>query len=136
MNQPFERKAQLVGNEIYKTKARQNPDWDYDEKKKARGQSLVTARRRIGARKVTIDVTPREWEAIQMGAVSTTRLQTILRNTDPEVIRAYATPRASTILSAPQQKRAITLLKAGYSPAEIAKAVGVPVKSINNLDRG
>ena len=134
MNQPFERRAQLVGEEIYKLKKSQNgDDWDYEDRKKAKGQALVTARLRVGAKKKPIDITPREWEAIQMNAISPTMLTNLLRSTDPDVIRAYATPRHTLGLSPGQQSRAFALKKAGYTSAEIASAVGVSVSAINNL---
>lgn len=132
MNQPFERRAQIIGEEIYKLKkANATEEWDYEERKKAKGQALVTARLRVGAKKRTIDITPREWEAIQMNAVSPTMIQRILRATDPETIRAYATPRHSKGMSPAQVSRTIALKKAGYTAAEIASALGVSVNAVN-----
>lgn len=133
---PLERKAQLVGNEIYKAKVESTPDMSYADKQKARGQSIQSARSRLKSSKQVIEITPREWEAIEMGAISTTRLKGILRNADMDVVRSYATPRAvRTALSTGKASRAKALLKGGYTNAEVANVLGVPVSQIRDLEK-
>jgi DNA-binding CsgD family transcriptional regulator len=131
---PIERKAQILGEEIYKSK--KDDDMSAPERKKWRGRSLVLAQARLDSAKPKIDITPREWEAIEMGAISPTRLRSILRNADMDLVRTYATPRATRAsLSSGKQSRAQSLLKAGYTAIEVASAIGVPVNQIHNMNK-
>ena len=133
---PIERKAQLLGGEIYKSKVDANPGMSNSQKKKEKGRSLVLARTRLDATKPVIKITPREWEAIEMGAVSPTRLKGILRNADMDAVRTYATPRAARGgLSTAKTSRALALIKSGYTAAEVASAIGVPVSQIRIINK-
>ncbi|MCK5611813.1 helix-turn-helix domain-containing protein, partial [Candidatus Pacearchaeota archaeon] len=135
-HRPIERKAQILGGEIYKAQVVANPGMSGVEKKTAKGRALVLARIRLGATKPVIKITPREWEAVEMGAVSQTRLKGILRNADMDAVRTYATPRAVRGgLSTAKTTRARSLIKAGYTAAEIASAIGVPVSQIRTIDK-
>ena len=135
-HRPIERKAQILGGEIYKAQVDANPGMSKKEKRTARGRSLVLARTRLDATKPVIKITPREWEAIEMGAVSQTKLKGILRNADMDAVRTYATPRAVRgALSTAKTTRAKSLIKAGYTAAEIAAAIGVPVSQIRTMEK-
>lgn len=133
-NQPLERKAQLVAKAILDSKRANSPAMSKADLQKERGRSLIIARSRIGAKKPLIEITPREWQAIQMGALTPTRLTQILRNADMDKVKALATPRTTQGLSSGQTLRAKTLLAAGYSNAEVASAIGGSVSQINNID--
>ena len=105
------------------------------EKAKWKGRSNALATARLDAAKPKVDITPREWEAIDMGAVSKTRLKGILRNADMDQVRQYATPRAAQAgLSTGKKTRALNLLKNGYTTAEVANALGVPVSQVRDMD--
>jgi transcriptional regulator with XRE-family HTH domain/DNA-binding CsgD family transcriptional regulator len=133
---PIERKAQLLAAEIYKAKVDSDPAMSKKDKKTWKGRSLVVARSRLGHPKPTIDITQREWTAIEMGAVSPTRLKGILRNADMDKVRQYATPRAIREgLSGGKKTRATRLLGQGYTTAEVAAALGVPVSQVQNIDK-
>jgi len=132
---PIERKAQILGSEIYKRKVESAPDMSRADKKKERGRSIALARVRLDASKPVIKITPREWTAIEMGAVSGTRLKALLQNADMDVVRGYATPRvAKAALSSGKKSRARSLVKAGYTSAEIAAALGVPVYQVREIN--
>ena len=133
-NQPLERKAQLVAAEMVRAQQRTNPSMSRSDLQTAKGKALVVARTRIGAKKPTIQITPREWEGIQMGAVSPTKLKRILRNSDMEHIKQLATPRDNRGLSTGKVQRARLLLQSGYSAAEVAVAIGASQSQIINLD--
>lgn len=135
-SRPMQRKAQLLGGEIYRQKVDGTPNMSNREKMKWKGRSLRLAQKRLDAAKPTIDITPREWEAIEMGAISKTRLKSILRNADMDVVRQYATPRAlKGGLSTGKKTRALNLLKNGYTNAEVAQALGVPVNQIATMEK-
>lgn len=134
-NAPLERQAQLVANEVVKTKKRANPGMDSDDLKKIKTQALNEARVRTGAKKQQIDITPKEWEAIQAGAISNNKLDKILNNTDLDKIKKLATPRSSITMTPAKERRAKSMLSSGYTQAEIADALGVSVSSIASIGR-
>jgi hypothetical protein len=131
---PLERKAQLIAGTLYRSKISETPGMSRAQKKDARARALGLARARVGVKKPIIDITDREWEAIQMGAVSPTKLRRILQNADADRVRMLATPRAANTIPGGKENRIRTLLELGYTQAEVAQAVGVSVSQINNLD--
>ena len=125
-HQPIERKAQLVAGEMVRTKKLQHPDMSYADVSAEKARSLAVARERIGVPRPVINITPREWEAIQMGAISTTKLEHILRSADQEQVKALATPRTTkSAVPQPKKNKARVLLNNGYTIAEVARAIGV-----------
>ena len=131
-NEPRERQAQIVANTVVSSKRKANPDMERSEVKRLKAQALNAARARTGAKKTRIDITDKEWEAIQAGAVSTHKLREILRNSDKDRVRDLATPKQQKSMSATQTARARAMLNSGYTQAEVADALGVSVSTINN----
>lgn len=130
---PNERRAQLVTSKIMETKIRDNPSLkdDRDERKKVTAQVLDEQRRRVGGRKQRIEITQREWDAIEAGALSNSKLSDILKNTDLDTIKKYAIPRESTGLSKSQISLAKSLLANDrYTQAEVADRLGVSVSTL------
>lgn len=84
----------------------------------------------------SIDITDREWEAIQAGAISETKLKKILDNTDIDTLRERITPRSSTTLSPAKINKAKSMSASNYSLKEIADALGVSVSTISNYLKG
>lgn len=135
-SRPVERKAQIIGGEIFKAQKDANPGMSYAQEQKEKGRAIITARTRLQARKPVIQITTREWEAIEAGAVTPTRLRGILRNADMDVVRGHATPRAfKAALSTGKQARAKALIDSGYTAIEVARALGVSVSQIHNMDK-
>jgi len=132
-NAPLERQAQILANTVISAKREANPDMDSSDLKKIKGQALAEARTRLNAKKQRIDITDREWEAIQSGAVSTNTLTQILSNTDLDKVKQLATPRTSSSLTKAKQAKAELMLAAGYTQAEIANHLGVSASTISKL---
>lgn len=132
-NAPRERQAQITANVVVKIKKQSNPDINKKEEKRLRQQALSAARQRFGAsrREVQVNITDREWDAIQSGAVSNSLLMRILANTDMDAVRQRAMPRDDQALSAARQRRIKNLLAAGYTVAEVADSVGVSASTVN-----
>jgi hypothetical protein len=131
MNAPRERQAQVVANAIYKRKLESHPEMEEAEQKKLKSKALAEARMRLQAGKDKITIEPREWEAIQAGAVSNNVLKQILDNTDVEKIKELATPREKPVMSAALKNRAMLLLRGDkYTLAEVADQLGVPVSTL------
>lgn len=138
-NAPKERAAQIIANQIVRTKLKDYPDIDKDHEKKMRQQEIQRARAKVGANKknVMVSITPKEWEAIQAGAISTTKLTDILNNTDLDVVRKYATPRDSKSIISDAKRASIQskLASGRYTIAEIAEAEGVSVSTVSKINR-
>lgn len=124
-NAPKERQAQLMANTIVSAKKKANPDMSKKEIKKASQQALTSSRTRVGAHRTKIDITPKEWEAIQSGAISSNKLTQIIKYVDSDQLRQLATPRATSELSTAKQNKIQAMKNSGYTNAEIAKALGV-----------
>ena len=129
-NRPRERQAQIFANNTVAMKRKANPDMDAAELKKIKGQALAAARARMDARKTRIEITPREWDAIQAGAVSANKLVQILDNADLDQIKRLATPKVEIKMTPTKQSRAKAMLESGYTQADVAKALGVSVTTL------
>lgn len=131
-SKPLERKAQLIANARVKIQVDANPGMDRDEQKKIERRALAEARARVGANKSTVNITPKEWEAIQARAISSNMLSEIMKNGDLDQIKEYSMPRAKTTLSRAKITRAKSMKSSGnYTVAEIADALGVSVSTVN-----
>lgn len=133
-NAPLERQAQLYANTQLEVKKRDNPGLkdDYDALKKEKGRLLTTARLRVGAGKQNIQITEREWEAIQAGAISSNFLKQIMANTDMDKLKQLALPKSKTTLSSAQLSRIKSMIDSGYTQSQIATALGVSISTIIN----
>lgn len=133
-NRPRERQAQLIANSTVKMRRQDNPNLDDDTRKKIERQALADARSRTGADKqsVIIDISPREWEAIQAGAISNNKLTEILRDVDLDKVREQATPKSKVLMTSAKTSRAQAMLASGFTRADVAEALGV---SLSTLDR-
>lgn len=129
-NRPRERQAQLIANANFKAKRDANPDMDDAEEKKVKYQALEEARIRTGAKKELVEITDREWEAIQAGAITNNRLTDILKNSDLDRIRELATPRTNVVMTPTKIARAKAMANSGYTQAEIADALGVSLGTL------
>lgn len=135
-NAPRERQAQTIANSVVNAKKLANPDMKKEEIKKISQQELTKARAMVGAKREPIVVTDKEWEAIQAGAISESRLTQILNHTDIDVIREKATPRTTTTLSSAKISRITRMNAMGYSMSQIAKTLGVSTSTVNKYLNG
>jgi len=131
-NAPLERQAQVLANAVYRQKLQANPEMEPSEKKKLRAQALEAARVRTGAKKERIEISPQEWAAIQAGAISNNKLNQILSNADLDQVKKLATPKPDLLMSSAKKNRALTLLRAGYTQAEVADALGVSLSTLKD----
>lgn len=137
-NAPRERQAQAIANSVVKAKTTANPDMGKDEVKKLRDRELHKARESVGAdsKGSKFTLTDREWEAIQAGAISDSRLTSILRYTDDSEIRQRATPRTVSTLSSAQVNRIKALAANGHTNQEIADIMGKSTSTISKYLKG
>jgi DNA-binding CsgD family transcriptional regulator len=131
-NAPRERRAQAIANASVAAKKKANPDMTKSEIKKENQRAIISARTLVGAKRTTIKVTDREWEAIQAGAISENVLSQIINHVSIDDLRQRATPRATTSLSTAKINKISSMNASGYSTAEIAKAIGVSASTVSN----
>lgn len=133
-NAPRERQALIVANANYEAKLAANPEYknNNEKKKKIRGQSIQDARQQVGAKKKRINIEPKEWEAIQAGAITNNKLIQILNNADPDKLKELAMPSNSRSVSDAKIARMKAMAVSGYSLKEIAEAVGVSPSTVAN----
>ena len=130
-NAPLERRAQMLANRNVQLKKEANPDMDNDSLKRLRGQELNRARLRVGAKKQRVDISDKEWEAIQAGAIRTNMLTDIVNNTDSDKLKQLATPRTMLTMTPAKIALAKSRIDAGYSLAEVADSLGVSASTIS-----
>lgn len=109
------------------------------DESKIRQQALSKYRDEVGSvsrKDRAIKITDREWEAIQAGAISETKLKAILNNTDIDELRQRATPKLANGLSSSQISRCKSLASSGYTLAEIAKKMGKSSSTISKYLKG
>lgn len=129
-NRPLERQAQVIANAEVGARKRANPDMGPDELRKLSNQALIKARARTGAGKHHFDITQEEWNAIQAGAISKSKLEDILNYGNLDTIKKLATPRAARQLSTHQRSKAQRLFANGYTQAEVADQLGIALSTL------
>ena len=144
LNAPRERYAQIkaTGEVNAKKQAYQESTGSKmktSDVKKASQQALTKYREEAGSvsrSKRSIKITDKEWEAIQAGAIPKTDLIKILNNSDPDVLRDKATPKATNTISAAKQTRIKNLNASGKTIAEIASALNVSASTVQKYLKG
>jgi len=132
-NAPRERQAQLAANSEVDARRAANPNLSDDRVKKIKSQALNAARRKFGAQAARIEITDKEWEAIQRGAIADTKLSKIFQKADQGAIRQKATPRATTVVPPAKRQRVLNMRKYGHNTGEIARALGMPESQVNRI---
>ena len=137
-NAPRERIAQVIANSKIKAMQQDNPQLDKKDLKKARQIAIYEARSSVGAsgKETRITISDREWEAIQAGAITDTKLSQILRYADADAVRQRATPRTMNTLSSAKISKIKSMAASGYTNAEIAAACGCSTSSVSKCING
>ena len=137
-NAPRERQAHVIAGTRARTRKEANPDITKKEYKRLQAQELTRARAEVGSRgkDTRITISDREWEAIQSGAISSTMLEKILMHSDPDTLRALATPRSATTLTPAKEAKIKNMSDSGYTLAEIASALGISTSTVSNVVNG
>lgn len=129
-NAPKERKAQMIANT--EVKAKQN---EYDltkaELKKVKQKALTEARNKVGAKRVPIDISDKEWNAIQAGAITDTQLTKILKYADMDKLKERAMPKTTNSLSEAKISKIQAMKGSGYTTSEIAQSIGVSTSTVS-----
>lgn len=165
MNKGVERAAQRQANVAVKEYKQRlidaakasNPDLDSDGIKavlkshkddisKKGTQALTAARADLGGKsrkERNIEITDDEWKAIQAGAISNSKLEQILNNSDPDSLRSKATPKAAVEITDVQLGKVMSMLNEKnpdgtlkWTQGAIKAATGVSISSIQKIKKG
>lgn len=140
LNKTRERAAQRMANAEVNAK-KQAYEQEHGAKmkpkdvKKISQQAISKYREEVSSvkrRDRSIEITDREWDAIQAGAISENKLKSILDNADVDSLRQRATPRTTTTLSTAKVNRIKAMKASNYSTSEIAAALGVSSSTVSN----
>ena len=129
-NAPRERQAQLRANNNFRKKKKEREDLEPDDIKKLKNQCLAEAREACGAKSQKINITPREWEAIENRALSGTKIEKIISKADTAQVMKYAIPKEGMKLSAAKQARIRAMGRQGVDTASIAEALGISTATV------
>jgi hypothetical protein len=129
-NAPREKQAQLLANAHVAQRRQANPHMDPAELKKIKTLALNEARIRTGAKRHKVPISQTEWDAIQAGAITTDKLNRILKNTDIETVKKLAMPRHTPKMTNTMKSRAKQMLDSGATQAQVADALGVGLTTL------
>lgn len=132
MNAPKERLAQAIASKKMEVYIKENDDLTKEQIKKKRNKVLAEARAQTGTDRQRVELTPKEVEAIKAGAISNALMLDIFNNADQDKLKKAFTPKTPRGMTAAQKSKAKRLLRAGYTQADVAEALGVSVSTINN----
>lgn len=139
LNKLRERAATRLAASEVKAKEQAGVFETKSDKKKASQQAVTKYRQEVGSvarRERNIVITDREWEAIQAGAVSESKLKRILNNADMTALRERTTPRSTTALSPAKVAKAKSMLNSNYTIGDIAKSLGVSPSTVSKYLKG
>lgn len=123
-NKPKERLATRLAAAEIREKQRKDPSLSGEDLRKVSQRSITKYRQEVGAIKRSersIKITDKEWEAIQAGAISDNKLKIILDNSDPDILREKAMPKASKTPNSSQIARMKALSNSNFTINEIAE---------------
>lgn len=138
LNRTRERAAQRMANAEIQAKKQAN-QIDSSDVKKASQRALTKYRSEVGSIKRkdrNINITDKEWEAIQAGAISETKLKQILDNTDIDKLRERATPRTTKSLSQAKVNRIKAYSGSNFTIEQIASKMGVSTSTVAKYLKG
>ena len=135
---PKERQAQLIAKSIMMAKEQADPSLkekdNFDKRKKLAAKALENARDIVNGgthkKRYRIDISDREWEAIQAGAISDTQFRKVLRYADTSEIKKRALPRETAGMKPSTRSRARLMLNAGYAPSTVASELDISLETL------
>lgn len=130
--------TRLAASEI-KRKKDANPDLKGEDLRKVSQRSITKYREEVGSvsrRERNIQISDKEWEAIQAGAISENKLKRILNNSDPDSLRQKAMPKASNGLNSAQVARIKAMKDSNFTLSQIAEKMNLSPSTISKYLKG
>ncbi len=138
-NSVRERTAVRLASSEIKTRKEADPDMKPGDLKKLSQRTLSKYRTEVGSvsrRARAIQITDKEWEAIQAGAISDRKLKQILDNSDPDTLRQRAMPKASSSLNTAQINRIKAMSNSNFTLNQIAEKMGISPSTVSKYLKG
>lgn len=131
-NAPLERRALALAQATVELE-RQNSSGGMTkgEFSKRMDKEVKRAREILGAKRNPIEITDKEWEAIQSGAVAKTNLKEIFKYVDSDRLRELALPKERKTLAPTYVNTVKAMINRGYSLAEVADRFGISVSTLS-----
>lgn len=129
-NAPLERRAQGLA-QMQVELAKQNQDMSRAEESKMLDKELKRAREIVGASRYRINISDKEWEAIQSGAVPKTTQQEIFKFADNDRLYELAMPKTQVTLSKAYISAAKSMINRGYTIEEVASRFEVSPSTLS-----
>ena len=135
----YEATADMIANENYKAWLWSDDNFylTSEQQSKQRQRLMTQARMQVGLpSRITIEITPKEWEAIQAGAIGSSKLHKLLTRADIDVVKSYATPRKTRALTLTQINKIKSYKGQGKTNEQIAEALGINVSTVIKYSEG
>jgi DNA-binding CsgD family transcriptional regulator len=133
-HKPLERKVQAMADvKLYELKM-DHPEYDKQTLKKHRAKMVTEIRQRMGTQKERPVLTTDEWNAVQAGAMHSTKINQLFSLMDVDTVREYATPKNyQSKLTKGEIAYAKSLMNSKiYTQAQIAEFLNVSVSTLRN----
>ena len=138
-NKPKERLATRLAAAEIKRKQQADPSLKGEDLRKVSQRAITKYREEVGSIKRSarsIKITDKEWEAIQAGAISDNRLKIILDNSDPDILRERAMPKAGKSPTNAQVARMKALANSNFTIKEIAEKMNLSSSTVSKYLKG
>ena len=136
-NAPRERIAQLRASMNYAIKKNEIEDLDKEHAQKLKNQCIAEARFACSTQKQKIQITPKQWEAIENHAISGSKAEMIIKKVDSKDVLQYALPKEGRTI--PESKKSLIramMRNPGVTAAEVAEQLGVSVSTVQKYSTG
>ena len=130
--------TRLAASEI-KRKQDANSDLKGEDLRKVSQRAITKYREQVGSIKRSdrsIEITPMEWQAIQSGAISETKLKAILDNSNPDILRQMSMPKVTKSPTISQVAMIKALANSNFTLQQIAAKTGYSVSTITKYLKG
>ena len=134
LNSIKERQAnRLTASEMERRKEL-NPNMTKEEERKIKQRLITKYRSELGSvsrRERNINITDKEWEAIQAGAISNHKLTQILNNSNPDELRQRAMPKNMPVISQTMINRMKAMRNSNFTLDDISTKLGISKSTIS-----
>ena len=130
---PIEREAQRQASYIVRAKVEEFGGWDSvddDQLKKIKKQALDGTRARLGSKRPELKLSPKEWEAVDNGALTKSTIQELMDRLDSDYLREKAIPSTKGKIPASKLSRMRNMLARGYTIKEISESLNISISTI------
>lgn len=135
---PIERKAQIIAKSVLDDKRQKAGAGVLTKAEQARirSQALAKARASLGGSRPKVHLTDKQWEAVDKGAISKSKITQLLRFMPAEEVREHALPKKRAAVSQSQVNLMIAWKASGYTNGEIADMLGLSPTTVGDYIRG